>query len=142
MAELCDDSNEMIKMKIKTISSKLNNEIVKWYIQSGFKKDLEDFHPGFIDENEYIVFMECFEILRENQTEIKNTDELLYNFIIFYYLLVIVEYYVLLYDFNMVNNYNVQKWICLLSIKESKWASDIRRKLLNFNTKNLIHFIF
>lgn len=128
--------------KIQMISTNINGEIVRWYIRSGLKKDLDEFRPGFIDEEEYIIFMECFEILEKNQTDIKDSDELLYNFIIYYYLLVVVECYVLdySYDFKMFTNKNIQKWLYLFSINECHWASDIRRKLLNFNTEKFHTF--
>lgn len=142
MSQFSVSKNQTTREKIKIISSKFNNEIVRWYLKSGFKNDLDEFRPGFINEEEYLVFIECFEILEKHQTDIQNSDELLYNFIIYYYLLVIVECYVLdySYDLKIFNNNNTQKWLYLFSINGSIWVSDIRRKLLNFNTNKFVTF--
>ena len=142
MYQFSVSKNQTTREKIKIISSKFNNEIVRWYLKSGFKNDLDEFRPGFINEEEYLVFIECFEILEKHQTDIQNSDELLYNFIIYYYLLVIVECYVLdySYDLKIFNNNNTQKWLYLFSINGSIWVSDIRRKLLNFNTNKFVTF--
>lgn len=139
------DMSQSIKNKIQIISSKLNNEILKWYIKNGFKNDLNDFRPGFISEEEYTEFIECFEILQKNQTEIETkieNDKLLYNLIIYYYLLVIVEHYVLEYscDFNSFKNIDTQEWMYSFSINQTKWASEIRRKLMHFNNENFDTF--
>jgi hypothetical protein len=131
-------STEILQNKINYISTVINNEIVKWYIKTGNKSDLNEFRPGFIDDDEYSKFMECFDILKQNQTDEISDDQLLYNFIIYYYLLVVVEYYILDYssNFKSFNNEYVQEWMYKFSLNHTDWASYIRRKILNFNTGN------
>jgi hypothetical protein len=120
--------------KILNMSKNLNNAIINWYIRTGNKSDLNEFRPGFVNDDDYLQFIECFELLKKNSTDIKNEDELLYNFIIYYYLLVVVEYYILEYSNNIgaLSNYN-SKWMYEFSMNHTEWASLIRRKLLNFN---------
>ncbi len=134
----CDN----MKQKVYAVSTYINNEIVQWYIRSGYKDDLNEFRPGFLNNEEYELFMGCFEILRSNQTEVMNEDQLLYNFIIYYYILVIVECYILDYSyyFKSLNNDTVNDWMYSFSQNNSDWASAIRRKLLNFNCSSFQSF--
>ncbi len=131
-----------IKNKIQYISTAINNEIVQWYIRNGYKSGLNEFRPGFINDEEYIYFIECFEILKHHQTDDIKEDQLLYNFIIYYYVLVIVEYYIL-DNSNRLKGFNnpyVQDWLYKFSLEQSDWASYIRRKLLHFNTEHFNSF--
>jgi hypothetical protein len=131
-----------LENKIDYIAQQINNEIVKWYIRNGYKSDLNEFRPGFITDDEYEQFIECFEILKQNQTENVNENQLLYNLIIYYYLLVIVECYILdnSYCFRAFNNELVEKWMFEFSLNQSEWASTIRRKLMNFNSNKFNSF--
>ncbi len=130
-----------LKTKIQNLSTSLNNNIVNWYIRNGLKNDLCEFRPGFVTDEDYDCFISCFEILKQNM-EYSNEDILLYNFIIYYYILVVFETYVLdntIY-FEGINNDYVQKWMYDFSLNNSEWASNIRRKLLCFNREKFHTF--
>lgn len=134
MTEIMTKSLQTLHNKIYNISNALNQRIITWYIKSGLRNDLNEFRPGFVSDDDYLKFILCFEILRQN-IKYDNEDELLYNFIIYYYILVVFETYVLdqSYHFDFIQNYEVQKWMYEFSLNNTEWASNIRRILLNFN---------
>lgn len=106
-------NNENIKLSITEVTEKLNECITEWYTKNFPEVDLGDF-TGCCNEDEINLLVECYNIFSEN----KNLQSPDYDFInallIYYYNLVVLEYYV-----NYSISLSIDKYLKIVDEKKN-----------------------